>query len=618
MTNMRTGIESTLCADLLRTVVRDNSIAASNYGIYWHGNVGSRIMSAQNNTIDIGAKGIGIELQEKSKVDSSNYVICPTNNITMNNARAGIHAQNVLQPLIALNNIAVSSNTVLYGKAIGISVEGCERAGVIENNIIGNSPGDTFTIGISSTISNNGKFICNSTDHTGFGFFFGGVNARTSFKGNSIYDHFDGLRLNNVAVIDSQAHGGNMWLNTMPYGSGFGAVNFNTFFGNVSKSVFTVDPNSSLPGIFTTVPDNTLPPPYGINDDGWFRIELGGNTFECTSSNPSDLILGDNLGSDQLREAIAQELNLTNEYIEESKSIAKEYLVQYLNEHSSYLSDPVYALFFDLNEAQARLNETSRKIADMRKIEEATGASLIANYTLIETLADSLSELSDLNAVQPIANYQAMAAQLDSMIENVKMLNNNLLQQASILTQANYNQAEIANGGVFTTEIPQVNSQFINEVSLQYEQQGITAIESYYPSLMVLANQCPYQGGSAVYRARYFVSLMNDSVEYNDDLNCLMAGIWRVSNTSTKKDLKMNVNPNPTIENFKLSFNSPISDECIITIISNTGQIVWESKLIIDGTEVALNTASLVSGIYQIKLIGKKIGIFNERITVIK
>jgi hypothetical protein len=254
----------------------------------------------------------------------------------------------------------------------------------------------------------------------------------------------------------------------------------------------------------------------------------------------------------------------------------------------------------------------------MRKIEEATGASLIANYTLIETLADSLSELSDLNAVQPIANYQAKAAQLDSMIENVKMLNNNLLQQASILTQANYNQAEIANGGVFTTEIPQVNSQFINEVSLQYEQQGITAIESYYPSLMVLANQCPYQGGSAVYRARYFVSLMNDSVEYNDDLNCLMAGIWRVSNTSTKKDLKMNVNPNPTIENFKLSFNSPISDECIITIISNTGQIVWESKLIIDGTEVALNTASLVSGIYQIKLIGKKIGIFNERITVIK
>jgi hypothetical protein len=211
-----------------------------------------------------------------------------------------------------------------------------------------------------------------------------------------------------------------------------------------------------------------------------------------------------------------------------------------------------------------------------------------------------------------------MAEQLISMIENVKMLNNNLLQQASILTQANYNQAEIANGGVFTTEIPQVNSQFINEVTLQYEQQGVAAIETYYPSLMVLSNQCPYQGGNAVYRARYFVSLLNDSIEYNDDLNCLMAGIWRASNTSAKKDLIMIVSPNPTTGNFKLSFNSPISDECIVTIISNTGQIVWESNLSIEGSEVSLNTESLVSGIYQVKLIGKKNGLFNERITVIK
>gem|GEM_PF-1958414 len=223
-----------------------------------------------------------------------------------------------------------------------------------------------------------------------------------------------------------------------------------------------------------------------------------------------------------------------------------------------------------------------------------------------------------MNAIQPIANYQAMAEQLISMIENVKMLNNNLLQQASILTQANYNQAEIANGGVFTTEIPQVNSQFINEVTLQYEQQGVAAIETYYPSLMVLSNQCPYQGGNAVYRARYFVSLLNDSIEYNDDLNCLMAGIWRASNTSAKKDLIMIVSPNPTTGNFKLSFNSPISDECIVTIISNTGQIVWESNLSIEGSEVSLNTESLVSGIYQVKLIGKKNGLFNERITVIK
>jgi hypothetical protein len=410
-----------------------------------------------------------------------------------------------------------------------------------------------------------------------------------------------------------------MWLNTTPYGSGFGAVNFNTFFGNVSKSVFTVDPNSSLPNLMPNIPIGN-PPPYGIDDDGWFKPDPSPviPTFECFSSNPSDLILGDNLGSDQLREAIAQELNLTNEYIEESKSIAKEYLVQYLNEHSSYLTDPVYSLFYDLNEAQVRLNETSRKIAEMRKIEETTGASLIANYALIETLADSLSELSDLNAVQPIANYQAMAAQLISMIENVKMLNNNLLQQASVLIQANYNQAEIANGGVFTTEIPQVNSQFINEVSLQYEQQGVVAIESYYPSLMVLANQCPYQGGNAVYRARYFISLINDSLEYNDDLNCLGAGIWRNSNTSNVMQLGMNVIPNPTSGNFKLAFSSPLKEKFQLLIVDVNGKDVLKSTITIDGREFEINVGNLISGIYQVQLIGDNSGVFNERLTILK
>jgi hypothetical protein len=223
-----------------------------------------------------------------------------------------------------------------------------------------------------------------------------------------------------------------------------------------------------------------------------------------------------------------------------------------------------------------------------------------------------------LNAIQPITNYQIIVEQLTQQLINVKQLNENLLLQSNLLQQANYNQAAIANGGVITTEVPQVNSHFINEVTLSYEAIGIQAILNYYPALEVLANQCPYQGGKAVLQARYYVSLLNDSVEYNDDLNCLMAGIWRASNTSAKKDLIMIVSPNPTTGNLKLSFNSPISDECIVTIISNTGQIVWESNLSIEGSEVSLNIESLVSGIYQIKLIGKKIGLYNERITVIK
>jgi len=223
-----------------------------------------------------------------------------------------------------------------------------------------------------------------------------------------------------------------------------------------------------------------------------------------------------------------------------------------------------------------------------------------------------------LNAIQPIANYQAMAEQLISMIENVKMLNNNLLQQASILTQANYNQAEIANGGVFTTEIPQVNSQFINEVTLQYEQQGLTAIENYYPALEVLANQCPYQGGNAVYRARYFVSLINDSLEYNDDLNCLAAGIWRQNIDKKDNNLNINIVPNPTTGEFKIKFNTLIDENLTIKIVDCAGKVVFEEIKFISGNEMTISNVNIVDGIYQIQLVGAKSGVFNSRLTILK
>jgi len=242
----------------------------------------------------------------------------------------------------------------------------------------------------------------------------------------------------------------------------------------------------------------------------------------------------------------------------------------------------------------------------------------MANYNMIETLSDSLNKLRELSATQTIPNYDEKVDQLTQMLENVKLLNDNLHYQASILRHNEYQQAAIAHGGVITTEIPQENSRFVNEVTLQYELQGVQAIINYYPALEVLANQCPYQGGKAVLQARYYVGLLNDSVEYNDDLNCLMAGIWRTGNTVVTKDLKISISPNPTEGNFKISFNNPVNDEFIFTVINSTGQIVAESKMKIDGSEASVNITSLVNGIYQFKLNGKNTGVFNERITLIK
>jgi hypothetical protein len=145
-----------------------------------------------------------------------------------------------------------------------------------------------------------------------------------------------------------------------------------------------------------------------------------------------------------------------------------------------------------------------------------------------------------------------------------------------------------------------------------------TGIESYYPSLEVLANQCPYQGGNAVYRARYFVGLLNDSIEFNDDLNCLASGIWRRANDSNNLGLNFKVIPNPSAGNFNITFNKLIKDAIELSVVDGSGRNVSYSKINIEGTELELNYNKLANGIYQIRIKGNEIGVLNSRITILK
>ena len=186
MTDIQTGIETNNCRDLLRTVVRGNTISASKFGINWYSNAGSRIMSAQNNiiTMDGNARGEGISLNEGSSKDSANYVICPGNTVTINGSRVAIHARNVYLPLIALNNISMNYGTINSANIDGILIEGCDKARVIENNVMGDNAmnTDTSTTSISTRLSSNGAIICNTTVNSGFGFFFGSLNPGTQFN----------------------------------------------------------------------------------------------------------------------------------------------------------------------------------------------------------------------------------------------------------------------------------------------------------------------------------------------------------------------------------------------------------------------------------------------------
>jgi hypothetical protein len=107
-------------------------------------------------------------------------------------------------------------------------------------------------------------------------------------------------------------------------------------------------------------------------------------------------------------------------------------------------------------------------------------------------------------------------------------------------------------------------------------------------------------------------------LEYNDDLNCLAAGIWRQNIDKKDNNLNINIVPNPTTGEFKIKFNTLIDENLTIKIVDCAGKVVFEEIKFISGNEMTISNVNIVDGIYQIQLVGAKSGVFNSRLTILK
>jgi hypothetical protein len=152
-------------------------------------------------------------------------------------------------------------------------------------------------------------------------------------------------------------------------------------------------------------------------------------------------------------------------------------------------------------------------------------------------------------------------------------------------------------------------------------------------SVQTLANACPYEEGTAVFKARMLWALFNPAAQYNDRLNCLPQTQNRSSNGTTnannnidslleaqvseeatkiveyskfvaqKDSIKELVNliqvyPNPATE--YLYINYGIDKESNLYIYDQLGKIVLQ-KNIFNNEKIKLQ--DIANGIYHIKII---------------
>ena len=187
---------------------------------------------------------------------------------------------------------------------------------------------------------------------------------------------------------------------------------------------------------------------------------------------------------------------------------------------------------------------------------------------------------------------------------NQTINNLDIIREASL--KDNLANAKLKNDYVINAEVPEMNTAYMNEIEIGYLERDndIQYIIDNFSGILAVAQQCPYAGGNAVIRARVWISMINDSIEYNDNAVCLQSGIYRlgVDITSEKINDEIIIQPNPAGDYITVITKSISSENCKIEIINNLNQVVLAKQLTCNNQE-KIDVSKINQGLYAVKII---------------
>jgi hypothetical protein len=621
MINVETGVYSEQTRPFGETKVSNCNINASVCGIDFFNNHGCWLMSADNNQITIGQFGTGVRLRELLTPNNSNYRIIYNRDIVMNSASTGIHAMNVDRAVISDNNIIQKQTAPLGFESdmTGILIEGCRRTVINCNTVTRHSSiSDFYTYGYRVNESPQNMMDCNLADKNDVGVFFGGSNCTgTLFRRNTMRDNFIGLYLNGSAKIGQQPanqippYHGNRWEGT--FSSNFGAVNWNWQpLPNLNLNLFTIlDPNQpggdaahnpNIPTGQTGWPNNT----------GWFDKQLTGNTLSnCTSHTLCGGALPDFTGGeedDYTLRLIALDSALTADFPEETKLMDKQRLYSNLTEDSLLLaSDTLFQLFKnDYDSASIGYLYEARKVFALAgNVDSLLKAEILFMQQTMSILNDSIAKIDSLYHAAPDSSLWLLRSALMDSVSHLEQSISLMAEQLKTADSIAVIEAEIKNASVQPAGLPDSNEKTMNEIQSAWQLGGRDAVENRYNDALAIAMQCPYQGGPSVYQARVFVSMFNDSIQYDDKTTCQQAGYYRQQLQQVKKQIAGNsveIIPNPANETVIVKLQTSEEGLCSVRLLTPAGATVMQGSFACKEKQYRINTANMAPGIYYVEV----------------
>jgi hypothetical protein len=520
------------------------------------------------------------------------------NNITLAGAEYGLLSMAGERLTVSENNVDWSGN--MFGTK-GMSFMGGNRLSVSGTLITGTS-GQPFTETTGMEFLGVGRpsIRCNTIDDVEIGMFFFGNNQSSSVRGNLFQDAGIGMQLgydipfvNDPTIIGEQEHHGNRWTGTY---QGFGAAFFNSDLIDRRLSLFTVNTQSDP----TLAPSSINP----LAQTGWFVSPSFASTGTYTC--PEGLLPTNNLNEIGRKltnflysppgnwTATVRDANYRLYRAEELGEISSAAFTNWNNwiNHPDNSSIPDFYDYEVLRSNLAGLNP-----ARVQTIDALLGSVSAAQDSFY---AETMRYYFDTTANTSTSALIRLA--LQDSIETLELSGVPLQDSLAIEYQANVQTAANLIAGLPTGTLAESNLAATNDFTHIAQTVGVLALKPHQSTIVAIAEQCPLDGGEAVYQARAMAFALDAPLTIDSLQNCeVPPGGGGKSLTVDEKPGNLKLYPIPANEEINFSTTNLLIAS--ISLVDMNGRPVRHKSF---GKRGAINgvltVSDLTAGVYVVKV----------------
>ena len=425
----------------------------------------------------------------------------------------------------------------------------------------------------------------------------------TNLRGNLIDKGGIGLQLgdqllpNSATVISPQIHHANRWEGNF---QGVGAAFYAGGSNNIVRSRFEVK-SSGQNGNPVFLP-NTLVVPQAP----WFNDNPNSATpnYNCPSGTPPipgmDIVVSD----------------ITGGYYEPTSDYqATKWIAAYRThraEHGGKISQVDYSNWSNWTTTTGAIAAFNYLDVEEQLAAQPAAYSAPATSTApfeewpdsIQAYANEYAQLTDeryRDTLADVATIDAQRYQLSWKIDS--------LQQLLSTESTNYgnhaipelqNAASTSNG-LLDTALYQTNSKVVTSSLTDWFTGVPGGLEQHKTAIVQIANQCPLDGGEAVFQARALAFQLGDEGPYDDITICKVASKKRGDELLQDSTPQALIYPNPTNDRF--SFSSPEVEVTEVQLLNTLGRSVLTELLGKDGrVSGSVNVSDIPAGVYTVQL----------------